>query len=301
MRLSLASLLPGADRGWKSMYAVCGLAVCQNKPLMRSVRGGSGIAVDQAWYCSVECFAEAARKRFSATLGANVVEMPHVPRRSIGLLMLSKGFLTSEQLRIAFEQSHLRGEALETALMRLGFVGERQIAAARAAQWGCPVLGQDGIGQRVEVEVPPTLLDSYSMAPVHASVAAKRLLVGFVYRVEHSLLNALEQITGLRAEPCFITPTERAEQMRHLTHDSECEEIVFGDGHTAAEMATNVAGFALEVAAREARFAHCRNYVWTRLYGKRKRLDVLFKTGNARGGERTMSAPLPQLRLRAIS
>jgi hypothetical protein len=282
------------------MYSVCGLPACQNKLLMRSVRGRTGITVGQAWYCSVDCFAVVARKRFSASLSANVVEMPHVPRRSIGLLMLSKGFLTSEQLRVAFEQSHLRGEAVEAALVRLGFASERQVTAARAAQWGCPVLGQDGIGQRVEVDVPPTLLDCYSMAPLHASLAAKRLLVGFVYRVEHSLLNSLEQITGLRAEPCFITSTERAEQMRHLTHDMDCEEIVFDDAYTPAEMATNVAGFALEVAAEEARFAHCRNYVWTRLYGKRKRLDVLFRAGSARHGEKTVSAALPQPRLRAI-
>ncbi|MGD0797088.1 MAG: hypothetical protein ABR910_05120 [Acidobacteriaceae bacterium] len=232
---------------------------------------------------------------------ANVVEMPHVPRRSIGLLLVSKGFLTSEQLQFGFEQSHSRGETLEAALVRLGLASERQITAARAAQWGRPVLGQEGIGQRVEVDVPPTLLDTYSAVPLHSSTAAKRLLLGFVYRVEHSLLNSLEQITGLRAEPCFITPTDRAEQLRHLTGRSNCEEIVFDDPYTPTQMANNVAAFALEVDAREARFAHCRNFIWARLNGKSKKLDVLFRANDAKQGEGAERVPVSQHRLRVVS
>jgi uncharacterized protein (UPF0297 family) len=300
MKLSLGSILPGPDRGWKAVYPVCGLASCSNKSTTRSIRNRAGITVDRVWYCGADCFAVAARNSFRALLSANVVEMPHVPRRSIGLVMLSKGTITSEQLQFAYEQSHMRGEDLEAALVRLGFANERQLAAARAAQWGCPVLGQDGIGQAVEADIPPTLLEAYSAVPIHTSVAAKRMVLGFVYRVEHSLLNSLEQITGLRGDPCFITPAERAEQMRRLTHDSNCEEIVFDDPYTPAAMANNVAGFALEVSAGEARFASCRNFVWARLTGKRQRLDVLFRTGKGKQLARQEDLRLPQQRLRAI-
>jgi hypothetical protein len=41
--------------------------------------------------------------------------------------------------------------------------------------------------------------------------------MGFVFRVEHRLLLALEQVTGCKAEPCFITQTEFEEQMARLT------------------------------------------------------------------------------------
>jgi hypothetical protein len=300
MRLSLGSILPGPDREWKNVYPVCGLASCSNKFSARSMRNRTGISLDRAWYCGADCFAVAARKRFRAFLSANVVEMPHVPRRSIGLVLLSKGVLTSEQLQFAFEQSHMRGEELEVSLVRLGFASERQLAAARAAQWGCPVLGQDGVGQTVEADIPPTLLETYSAVPIHSSVAAKRMVLGFVYRVEHSLLSSLEQITGLRADPCFMTPAERVEQMRRLTHDSSCEEIVFDDPYTPAAMANNVAGFALEVTASEARFAHCRNFIWARLTGKRQRLDVLFRTGDRRQIVKGGGRPLAMQGLRAL-
>jgi Type II secretion system (T2SS), protein E, N-terminal domain len=282
MRLSIASLFGGGDRGWKSMYSVCGLTSCPNKS-MGGAESRGGVAVGEVWYCGMTCFAKAARNKFSGFLSANAEDMTHVPRRSIGLLLLSKGILTREQLQTAFQESLELGDSLETALLRLGLVSDRQLAMARAAQWGCPVLGHDGIGKTVEADIPPTLLDTYAAVPLHSSLTAKRLVIGFVYRIEHSLMSSLEQMTGLRAEPCFITPAEHTEQMRHLAHDAECEEIVFDDPYySPSQMANNVAGFALEITAREARFVHCRDFIWARLKGRRKKIDVLFRVNRAK-------------------
>jgi hypothetical protein len=203
--------------------------------------------------------------------------MPHNPRLSIGLVMLSKGYLTDDQLRYAMTQSRMHGEDLETALIRLGLAGERQLTAARAAQWGYPILGPDRVGQPVEVDLPTVLLNACSAAPLHYSPAAKRFLLGFVYRVEYSLLQALEQVTDCRAEPCFVTPTDFSEQMVRVNAAPDYEEVVVDEIQTPAQMAKTVGGLAVEVAAREARFAQCRNYVWTRISGKRRTVDVLFR------------------------
>jgi len=248
---------------------------------MRSIQSRVGINVGQLWYCSVDCFAIATRKRFSMLSGASILEMPHHPRMSIGLVMLSKGYLTDEQLRHAMAESRLHGEELETVLVRLGLASERQLAVARAAQWGYPILGQDYIGLPVESDIPPALLHACTAVPLHCSLAARRYLLGFVYRVEHSLLNSVEQITGFRAEPCFITATEFREQMGRLTTVPECEEVVFEDPNSPVEMANRVAGFAVEVAARQADFTQCRDYSWTRLSGKRRMIDLLFRIKNA--------------------
>jgi hypothetical protein len=277
MRIQFGSILPGADRNWKSMYSVCALQTCHSTLLTRSIQSRAGIVVGSLWYCSVDCFATATRQRFSMLSGTSVLEMPHQPRMSIGLVMLSKGFLTDDQLRNAMVESRLQGEELETVLVRLGLASERQLAAARAAQWGYPVLGQDYMGHPVESDIPPTLRHAYTAVPLHCSVAAKRLLLGFVYRVEHGLLNSVEQITGFRADPCFITPTEFREQKSHITIPPGCEEVVYEDPNSPVEMANAVAGFAVEITAREANFAQCREYAWTRLTGKERRIDVLFR------------------------
>ena len=278
MKLSLQFFRTTVDRSWKSMHAVCGLPTCPNTLIMRSVgQSQVGIRVGPLWYCSVDCFAGGALTRISALSSNRVVEMPHSPRMSIGLVMLQKGYLTDEQLRFALTQSQLHGEELETTLVRLGLANEWQLTAARAVQWGHPVLGQDGTGQPVEADIPATLLRACSAAPLHYSVVAKRLVLGFVYRVEHSLLDSLEQITGCRAEPCFITPTAFGEQMARLTPALGYEEVVLEDPLTPAQMAKAVGGLAVEVGAKEASFTSYRNYIWTRLAGKRRKIDVLFR------------------------
>jgi hypothetical protein len=210
---------------------------------------------------------------------------------SIGLVMLSKGYVTDQQLRSAAAQSQACGEELESVLLRLGLATEKQLTAARAAQWGYPVLGHERTGHIMESAIPSRLLHSCSAAPLHISSAARRVLLGFVYRVDHGLLNSLEQMTGFRAEPCFISPTEFAEQMTRLTPAPTFEEVVFDDARTPAQMGKTVGGFAVEVGAREARFAHCRDYAWARLSGKHRTVDVLFRIK----GERTRSAEDPSI------
>jgi hypothetical protein len=291
MKLPFKFLLPAVRRKVKKMRAECALQACPNTLLMRSVpQNRAGINVGRLWYCSVDCFAAAARPRFAELSSGLVAEMPHTPRMSIGLVMLSKGYLTDDQLRLAVSESQLNGEEMEATLIRLGLANERQLTVARAAQWGYPVFGQDRIGQAVETDIPATLLRMCSAAPLHHSATAKRVLLGFVHRVDHSLLHSLELITGCRAEPCFVTPTEFGEQMERLATDPDCEEVVFEEFKSPAQMARTVGGFAVEVVAREASFAQCRDYVWTRLSGKRRKIDVLFRVKNfADAGKRRFS------------
>jgi hypothetical protein len=296
MKLSLRSLLPFADRGWKSMVSECALPACRNTLLWRSAQSRAGINVGQLWYCSLDCFAEAARDRFATRSVKAVLEMPHSPRLSIGLVMLSKGYLTDDQLRFATAQSQLRGIDLASALHHFGLATERQITAARAAQWGYPMLGQDRVVQAVEADVPLALLRRYSAVPLQISALAKRFVLGFVYRVEHSVLNSLEQITGFRTDPCFITPTEHAEQLERLTLVPHREEQVFEDAKTPTQMGKTVAGFALEIGAREARFANCQDYAWTRLLGKRRTIDVLFRMKDS---SETQKPQIPYFQRRA--
>ena len=278
MKLSLRALMPGHAQDGEKKQMACGLRTCPNSLLMRIVaQGRAGIHVDQDWYCSVGCFFEAAFNRFSALAADRIVEMSHSPRLSIGLALLAKGYLTDEQLRSATVQSKMRGEELEAVLVRLGLVNEWQLTTARAAQWGVPVLGQDRVGHPVELDIPMTLLWAYSAAPLHYSAAANRLVLGFVYRVEHGLLDSLEGISGWRVEPCFITPTEFAEQMSRMTPPSDYEEVAFEDSRTPVQMAKTLASAAVDIAAREARFSHSRNLTWVRLLGKRRKIDVLFR------------------------
>lgn len=277
LKLSLKSLLPPGDFGWNHTRARCALHTCHNKLLMRSVpQHRAGVHVGPLWYCSVDCFVSAARMPLARLSLGRIVEMPRNPRLSLGLAMLAKGYLSEEQLRLASERSQWTGDDMETTLLQLGLADEKRLAGARAAQWGYPVFVQDRGGQVVAADLPRSVLESFAAVPLHYSLSPRRLVLGFVHRVEHSLLQSIEQVTGFRPEPCFITPTELEEQTGRVVPFPDYEEIVVEDPGSPAQMARSLGSVAVDVGAREVTFAQCKSWVWVRIAGKRRVADVLF-------------------------
>jgi hypothetical protein len=281
MNLTLKSLLPPINLGWNHVRAHCGLPTCHNKLLMRPVPTKSaGIRIGQDWYCGVDCFVAAARSPLAALSARRVMEMRRNPRLSLGLALLSNGLLTEEQLRLGSELSRENGVDLEDALLALGWTNEKHLAAARSAQWGYPVLIQERAGHRVEVGVPLTLLRAFSAAPLFYSAGTNRLVLGFVERVDHRLLQSIEQVAGYRAEPCFLTQAEFDEQMRCVVFPATYEEVVVDEPGEPAQMARTLGRHALDAAATEAGFVQCNSFVWARLTGRRRTVDVLFSKAN---------------------
>jgi len=287
MNITLKSILPPLDFGWNRVSARCGLSACHNKLLVRSVpQSRSGIHFGQMWYCSVDCLVTAMREPISALCAGRIVEMPRNPRLSLGLAMLSKGLLMEEDLRSATERSRRTGETMEQTLSRMGLADEKRIAAGRAAQWGVPVLASEMAGHRITADLPLTLLDAHGAVLLHYSSGAKRLVLGFVGRVEHSLLQSLEQMTGCRAEPCFVTPTELEEQASRVTATPDYEEVKIDEPESPAAMARTLGYYAVEAGARDVRLIRCNSWIWGRLDGKRRAVDVVFSLKHGvRSGE----------------
>lgn len=277
MSLSFLSFLPAVDRGLKSIKVVCDLPECHSRQVIRSIPGGrQGIRVGQQWYCSADCFALAARTPLAALSNRRVVEIRRNPRLSLGLAMHAKGYLSTEQLRYALSRCVPGDEGLAEAVVRLGLATEKQVAAARAVQWGYPAMAQDYVGLMVQADIPRAILEACSAVPLHYSVPAKRVFLGFVTRVEHSVLEPIEQMTGCRVEPCFITPTEFEEQMERVTAFPDYEEMVVHDPGPPAKMARTLGRAAVDIGAREASFTQFKSLVWARVSGKRGKIDVVF-------------------------
>jgi hypothetical protein len=277
MNAILKSLLPPIDFGWNHVRERCGLETCHNKLLMRPApTKSSGIRIGSTWYCSVDCFVGGARTPLAALSARRVMEMPRNPRLSLGLALLSKGFLSEKQLRFATGLSRDNGQDLETTLVALGWTNEKHLAAARSAQWGYPMLSQERAGRAVEVDIPLALLQTFSAAPLFYSPTVKRLVLGFVERVDHSLLQSIEQVTGHRAEPCFLTSAELTQQLQSMVRPAAYEEVVVEEPGDPAQMARTLGRCAQDAAATSAGFVQCKSWVWARLTGKRRTVDVLF-------------------------
>jgi hypothetical protein len=220
------------------------------------------------------------RTPLAALTNSRLAEMPRNPRLTLGLAMLSKGFLTEDQLRHATSHSQRRGRDLEHTLLQMDLATEKQLAAARSVQWGYPVLAQEGPCPMVRADLPLTFLREFQATPLHY-LPGKRLVLGFVQRVDPSVLRAIEHITGCRAEPCFLTPTEFEDQAERNASAADYEEAVIEQPGSPAHMAKTLGGFALEIGAREAIHVACKSWIWVRLAGKRKTVDVLFTLRSA--------------------
>jgi hypothetical protein len=280
MKDCIESIVPPIFQGWKSMYTECGHPECRNSLLMRGFQSRVGVAAGKSWYCGVDCFARAMSVQMIA-LSMGTRDAQHIPRVPLELILLSKGYLTDRQLKSASLQSEVSEDSMETILLRLGMASERQIAVARSAQWGYPVLTLDRHGDPVRSDLPRSLLRSYCAVPIHQLDSARRVLVGFVYRVEHSFLSAIEEVTNLRAEPCFITAAECELQINRLPSTPDCEEVMLDADVCLEHLVKIIGGFAVDFTARDARIARCRDHVWLRLLGKRRRIDLLLGAKSA--------------------
>jgi hypothetical protein len=284
MKLFHLIVKPAWVAGFKII--TCGGESCGRWLTLRHISARkAGIGMRDRWYCSSRCFAIAAEEQFWQLLASGLVHANHVSRMPLGLILISRGLLTNEQLREALDEQKQAGGEIGEILVRRGVVSEKEVTAVRATQWGCPVFGASKRMLQTEIQIPLTLIELYSMIPLHYVAATNRLLVGFVHGIEYGLLYAVEQMTGCKTQPCFVTPSEfqiqmqKREKLEKQNEDATPNEMKFESVQTPAEMARILCKYAFDSEADEAVIGKCRDYLWARLKCGSKAVDLLFKAG----------------------
>jgi hypothetical protein len=278
MQIAYRRLLPQRLRHWlRSMVVECGIPTCRgfhlSHPILRRL---PGIFLDQTWYCSPECLREALKQRVETQLGAAVTDLRHPPRMPFRLILLSGGKVSAEQLEQARElQSQSSGPGtrdLGDALVTLGFVTEDEVAAARASEAGCLFFG--GAIQPVvsAYTLPLTLMRLHHAAPVHYSPVTGRLLIGFVYRIDNPLLQAVEQVIGCRAEACIITA---AAWKQLVSHNTPIFEEVNDAASSQGRIVSMIVDHAITSLADKVRVGLSHSALWARLAGGPRGRDLI--------------------------
>ena len=235
------------------------------------------------WYCSSPCFTSAAETELSGLLTAEQEQGNHISRMPLGLILISRGWLTGQNLREAIDGQKESGGEIGELLVRHGFVSEKQVTACRAEQWGCPVFSVPNHAIQGGIQIPSTLMRLYSAIPLYYGIATKRLLVGFVEGIEYRLLYAIEQMTGCKTQPCFVTPSAFLTQMQQNESisgrcgDSTPSEVMFERFQTAEEMAQILCEYGINLEADETIIGRCREHLWARLKCGPREIDLLFK------------------------
>ena len=270
---------------WAALKETCSGSGCHIRNFSRSLLARKyGVRIGESWFCGPDCFLEGVeiRVRELRRLG-EFRAVPRSLRLPLGLLLVSRGCITKDQLRVAVEQQHSEGRALGEILCELRFATERQVAEATATQWGCPFYSAKVNSGEIQARIPSTVLRLAAMAPVYHAAATNRLLIGFVKGIDHTALRTIEEMTGCLTEPCFITASECQENIRSLTGRSI--EVNFDRVSSVVEMANIVQSYAFQIGADEARFAICCGLLWVRLNRDCQPTDLLFSLAGAMVGD----------------
>ena len=262
---------------------------CENCQRSLTLRHASahkaGIWMREHWYCSSACFASAAEEELDGLVALKREQRNRVERMPLDLMLVSHGLLSSAEFREVRDDQKEDGGEIGELLVRRGSVSEKQVTAFRATQWGCPVYALPEHVVEPSVHIPRTLMQFYSMIPLHYAAATNLLLVGFVCSIEYGLLYAIEKMTGCKTEPCFVTPSDFRIQMQQwqrteITHgEKPMREVEFESVHSSAEMARILSSYGARLEAEEAIIEKCREYLWARLKCGASDVDLLFKAG----------------------
>ncbi len=276
----LATSRISKSSGWRKWAPQCSNSACRTKSFLQAfAHRREGLNVDDRWYCSPDCFEQAVKATIAEmmTFQGKAVKA-RTPRVPLGLLLLQRGILTGEQLKTALEQHRSSGLNFGDAVQELGFATPEQVTSAVAAQWGCPVFPLGDRPLEVGVRVPRVFLELYGMLPVHYAEIERRLLVGFVSGVRHQVLSTIGHMTSCSVAPCFITAREYQMHLNSPPTPSVHEdELVFEKIVDTAEMARITTNYVVQLAAERVRLGKCLDYLWTRIWGRNREMDVIFR------------------------
>jgi hypothetical protein len=248
------------------------------------------------WYCDPRCLKSALELRVSNLLFGFRPRKSKPYRLPLGLLLVSRGAVTTDQLRYALHLQRAAGvDKLGTWFCRMGAISEEQIAAALAQQWGCALFPLDTempnpswLGR-----IPFSLLESARAVLAHVSPDSRLLHLAFGDRVDHFLLYAVEQMLDCRTVPCVAPETRIATLLNSLRLQSEKSEIAFDTVREPREIARIICNYTIELQATRIAISRVSSHIWVRFFSREMARDLLFRILQVNSSSPHME-PLPQ-------
>jgi Type II secretion system (T2SS), protein E, N-terminal domain len=230
-------------------------------------------------YCCAPCAEPAFQQEIERhlLLARQERERPH--RIPLGLLLISRGLITSGQLQEALRrQIESAGRSLGSLLREMGAVSEAALTTVLGVQWGCPVFPLEKNRDYLDCAslVPFALQQSAGVLPAHYSSANKILHLAFTKRIDHTLLYAIERMTGYRAMPCIATDRLVSEALHRVRASAPLQETVLDSVRQPQEMARMAAGYAGKLRAARAQIVGAADHVWFRFDSPRRTHHLLF-------------------------
>ncbi len=270
MSLSFRSVLPSSSPiPALATLPRCANPLCPRPPSLwqRWWARHEGTWLEENWYCSPDCFQDGLCQRLESPGAFKLRHTPKPSRLPLGLVLLSQGEITAEQLRQALEIQRSTGSGkIGQWLVKMGAVSEQQVTKALAAQQGCPVFAlrkPDPLPAAMHWPVP--LIETYRALPVFFNQPQSNLYVGFLEGVDHAFLCSVEQMLHCRTQPCIVPPFVFRLNLEWQASTVAGETIVIHQRQSSFEMAQAIGNFARQVRAERCAIASCDDNLWIRL------------------------------------
>ena len=267
------------SRRLDSLVNACKNPDCQRRSVRQVLtRKLDGIELAGMWFCSLQCY-EIGLQRIIAGLLTNRVQIRNArkARVPLGLMLLSRGEVTRDQLRAALELHRSAGIRVGDALLQMKFVKEDQVASALAAQWGYPVFPANTAIHHLPVTLPIYLIELHRIMPLHFTSASRKLLLGFADGPDHGVLSTAQQMLGCAVEPCFVKMSEFHRRLQWLKTQAQSGEAVFDRLCELGEITQVTSSYIRQIGAERATFGICGSHLWVLLLGGKQPMNLLFR------------------------
>ena len=130
------------------------------------------------------------------------------PKKRLGDLLIEKGFLTEEQLKMGLMEAKNTNSPIGSTLVKLGFITIEQLKSALGEQQGTEVLSTSSlkIDPNLLKLLPENFIRENMVIPIRSN--GQTLLVGMVDPHNKRVINDLVYITGQKIRVMLITHIE---------------------------------------------------------------------------------------------
>jgi hypothetical protein len=190
------------------------LSVCANPKCatgrLHVWRNRTAPVLEGGWSCSSGC-THARLAQLMRREGEQRSPFPptHRHRIPVGLVLLKKGWISQEQLKKALDEQRAGNAGRIGAwFVEHCSLEEFRLTQALSIQWNCPVFSLAEVATLPAVSpVPRLFMESFKFFPVRLSNTGI-LYLAFEDRIDHSVMFAIERITGLRVEAGLVHGSE---------------------------------------------------------------------------------------------
>jgi hypothetical protein len=258
--LRLRNLRPVVD------HPGCGNPTCSGS-LFAFLKDRRRPVFEGRWGCTAKCLQALVHAAIRRETGDNLnVDEQHRHRIPLGLIMLTRGWITEAQLHLALEaqQRDGFGRIGDWLVAECGLSGDH-LTRALGIQWQCPVLTAEGFDPaKMALSAPKILIERTGMIPLRI-VGERILYLGFEARLDATACFAMERMAGMRVESGLLDATKFREATQRLI-DCSFVEMTFEHISLTEVLAERITQELLKAQPRASQLIRVHQFYWLRMW-----------------------------------